>query len=220
MSNFDAGYICGVLYSSGSIHYSKKDGNFYISLESKDLDFITLYKNRLEKITGKKTSFLKRKRSYRGLERYTFICNLWGKKIVDELIKKYGIDFSDMRPPEMVFKDNEFRVGFLQGFFDRNGIIRARLRVYKDGKKQKYRSIRLVSVNENILKQIKELLKIENIKSIIYKSGKISVLEIYGSNRIKEFIKKIGFGLEKKRLLAKSMLDPKRFDEIVNNSNV
>ncbi|MCX8179197.1 MAG: LAGLIDADG family homing endonuclease [Candidatus Aenigmarchaeota archaeon] len=111
--------------------------------------------------------------------------------------------------PSRAFTSNDFRRGFLRSVFDFAGSLKARKR-----KGRKERAMRLCSVNENGLKKIKELLRMEGIKSIVYKSGNNFVLEIFGKHNLQLYLEKIGFENQNKKILMEKLLDPVNFDFI------
>jgi len=219
--DFNAGYVCGALCSDGCIVFSKKFGNYCISLETKDLDFALLFKSRLYEVTGKEPSLNKRKRKYKDYEHFTHVVTLWGKDIIKNFIKKYNLVTGPLswHVPKIAYDDEIFRKGFLQGFFDGSGHIRLRLRKHKDEHFQKCRTLRITSVNETGINEIKKLLELEGVNSVIYSNGSSFILEIDGLNRVSAFVKKINFGIKRKKELAEAFLDPVKFDKIIKENH-
>lgn len=213
--NFNAGYVCGVLCSDGTVEWREKFGNYWIALETVDDEFADRFLFSLMTLTEGKLKSYQAQRCYKGKKYITNKVVLMGKKYVKSFIDKWRVKTGShtWSAPPMAFKDQDFRRGFLQGFFDGDGTIRLRLRVHKDGRKQKCRSVRVTSVNLKGLKQLKELLKLEGIDCVIYPVGNYFSLDIDGKNRVARFVKNINFGISRKRKKIELSLNPLNFEE-------
>jgi hypothetical protein len=211
--NFNAGYVCGVLCSGGTIRWKK--GNYWLKLETIDDGFADRFLFMLATLTSGKVRSYQRQRNYRGKKYITNIVILSGKKHVKSFIERWKVRTGShtWSVPSLAFHDQDFRKGFLQGFFDGDATIRLRLRIHRDGRKQKCRTIRITSVNLNGLKQLKKLLELEGIDCVIYPVKNHYFLEIDGKNRVAQFVKKINFGIPRKRKKIELSLDPVRFEE-------
>lgn len=199
---FESGYVCGMLAAKGRIN-TKND--FYISLETADSELLEIAKRFLS-LFGHINVGQKERKGFK-----SFIITLRGDG--GRAIASYGINTGrrEWNVPQQAFVSEKFRVGFLRGFFDFSGTIKARLR--KKG--QKERVMKTSSINKDGLNQVKALLKIEGIGAMVYRAGKNYVLEINGKNNLETFLKKIGFEKNSKRELIKKLLNPVEFEKVL-----
>jgi len=199
---FITGYTCGVLCADGWIALDTKHGNYVISLETKEREFALRFRFSLSHCAQKESRIYETKnKRYKELPYKTFIVSLYGKRIVKDFKNKWGIRTGSYswKVPGIAFIDGGFRRGFLRGYFDGEGHVRLRLKKTRGGWRGKRRLIRVTSANLSGLKQVKKLLEMEGIRSIIYSTGKYWCLDIEGKYRASIFKRKINFGLTKKR---------------------
>ncbi len=205
------GYVCGALCSGGTIVWKEYQSNYCITLETKDGEFAKMFHECLTQCSSKVPVISQHQRTYKGRARNASIVRLWGRYAVSALVNKWGLRTGrhEWTAPEIAFKDNAFRKGFLRGFFDGNGAIHVRIfRERGTGKMKKRRSIRVSSVNKKGVEQIKILLKEEAISSLFYHTGRTVVLEIHGKSNMQQFENAIGFSAAGKRALLKEALMP------------
>lgn len=191
--NFGLGYVCGVLCGKGYLD------KYRISLETKDIELAKSFQKMLHEIVKKEPKIRQYERFYR--KKYiTYIVSVYGKAIVSDLkktLKESGTH--TWRAPRDAFIDSLFRKGFLQGYFDSEGYIRI------SGDKKRA-NIRVTSINQNGLEDIRSLLRLEGIESMIYPSGRYFVLDVQGKTRLTLFKDRIDFLLASKRdRLTKSL---------------
>lgn len=199
---FDAGYVCGVICSDGSIEWNK--GNYRISLESKDKGFVENFLHKLSALVNKNINIHTRTRIYKNKNYTTYLVNCYGKKIVSEFLQRWELKKADSFSwgvPIIAFGSQEFRRGFLQGFFDGEATIRIRFKKMKRcGSVTKIRNIRVQLVNRVGLEEIRHLLELEGIKCMLYPAGhKYFMLDIEGKFRLNLFKEKIGFSIKEKQ---------------------
>jgi intein-encoded DNA endonuclease-like protein len=213
--DFNAGYVCGVLCADGTIEWRREYGNYWIALETVDDEFADKFLYTLSTLTDGNLKSYQSKRRYRGKKYITNNVVLRGKRFVKSFIDKWGVKAGTYtwRVPKLALKNQDFRRGFLQGFFDGDGSVNLRIRTHKNGSKQKRRSLRITSVNLKGLKQLKRLLKIEDIDCVIYPVKNHFFLDIDGKTRVTKFVEKINFGIRKKRQKIELGLDPVKFEE-------
>ena len=196
---FHVGFIVGVLCSDGYIWWDKKGGHYAFVLESKDREFVEIFRNNLSIFFNKKLKIYERLRKYKNRDYKTYILIIYGKKQISKFLDSFHIKKAgtyNWSVPIFAFKNQRFRRGFLRGFFDGEGTVRIRIRK----KKGKTRSVRVSSVNKKGLYEVKKLLELEGIKSMFYPQGeKCFMVDIEGKNRLKLFQKKINFSISRKR---------------------
>lgn len=201
--HFDAGYVCGVICSDGFIVWNERHGNYCITLESKDKSFVENFSCKISVLLNKNTVIFPHKRMYKNQEYITYIINFYGKKIILEFLEIWGLKKSDSftwEVPKIAFESQEFRRGFLQGFFDGEGTVRIRFKRMKAGYTVKIRNVRTTSVNKRGLEEIRQLLELEGIRCMLYPAGnKYFMLDIEGKFRLNLFKEKIGFSIQKKK---------------------
>ena len=213
--NFNAGYVCGVLCSDGTVEWREKYGNYWLALETVDDDFADRFLFMLASLTQGNLKSFQRRKIYKEKKYITNNVVLRGKEHVKSFIDKWGIKAGcyTWNVPEIAFTDQDFRRGFIQGFFDGDGTVRLRLRKHKNGSTQKCRTVRITSVNLNGLKELKKLLKLESIDCVIYPVGNHFFLEIDGKNRVANFVKNINFGIPRKKKKLELSLNSETFEK-------
>ncbi len=203
--DFDFGYVCGVLCGNGHILHDKKNGNYGVSLESKDTEALRFFSCCLHDVLGAKTKTISRKRERNTTSPHALYC--YSKKSSKKLIDAFGGSFGTHHwmPPKKAHTSPAFRTGFLRGFFDYKGSVRIRYK--KSGTRfEKVRNIRASSVNLRGLFAVKRLLFLEGIQCIIYRCKTLHVLDIEGKTRLESYQKKINFTpSEKKKLLENAI---------------
>lgn len=200
---FETGYVCGMLAAKG--HVNEK--GFSISLETADQELAEIAKRFLSLFGEIKI----RQRERNGLK--TSIVMLKGDDVKALTSRGIKTGRREWNVPSEAFSSENFRLGFLRAFFDFSGTIKVRLR--KKG--QKERVMKIASINENGLRQVRALLDIEGVKAMLYKSGKSCVLEINGKNNLDIFLKKIGLEKRSKKELLEKALDPVEFENLVSH---
>jgi intein-encoded DNA endonuclease-like protein len=207
-SDFHAGYVVGVLCSDGNMVWDEKHGNYSIHLETRDGEFAGIFLGSLSRIFDKKPKTGKKKRCYKGQESLANMVSVYGKSWIQEFASKWGIEREPWSVPRKAFTNAVFRTGFLRGFFDGNGNVNEEIRTDKSGKTTKKRYIRLYSVNESGMKDVKRLLETEGIRSLFYPTGKCFSLKISGKTRLDAFRQRINFGISRKKTLLDKALLP------------
>jgi len=200
----DLGYICGMLVAKGRIN---RKGDFYLSLETSDKEILETATKKLSLLDQIKVN--RRKRG--SFESFLIIVRGNGVKIIDSYHLSTGRH--EWNVPSQTFTSRDFRVSFLKAFFDFSGTIKVRKRIGG----QKERVMKVSSINQEGLNNIKMLLNMEGIKSMIYKSGKGFVLEINGKKNLENFLEKIGLEKESKKELLEKILNPVEFDKFLNS---
>lgn len=198
---YELGYIAGALCGDGSLVWNKNAGNYGISLEVKDKDIANYFSECLKAVIEKSVKTMIRKRTYNSAPYLTFVVYFYGKKETKKLKDIYNVNFGTFEwlPPNEAYNNKAFRQGFLRAFFDCEGTVRIRFRKRTSTRFEKIRNIRTQSANKNGLFEIKKLLILENIPSIIYSSGKYHTLDIEGKQRLESFLKNIGFASKVKQ---------------------
>ena len=210
MNESDYGYVFGVLFFKGSLIQSKKHGNYFISLKTRDRELAHNFLSKLVGIFKKNVKFHSRENFYEVL--------FYGKDKITNLLN--SIKSRDVNRDEILkhaLSDKNFRITFLQGLFDSKGSIRVRLRLRKDGKKQRCITIRIKSKDFARLKEIEKLLKLEGVQVNVYQLKDYSILEIDGKHRCMTFMKKINFTLTSKKGILKKALTIDGFNEIISS---
>ncbi len=203
--DFEFGYVCGVLCGNGHILHDKKNGNYGVSLESKNIEVLRFFSRCLHDVFGTETKTISRKRARNIAGSQVLYC--YSKetsiKILDAFRGSFGTH--QWMPPKKAHTTPVFRTGFLRGFFDHKGSIRIRYK--KSGTRfEKVRNIRASSVNLRGLFAVKKLLILEGIQCIIYRCKTLHVLDIEGKNRLETYQKKINFtSSEKKKYLENAI---------------
>ncbi|MEM5792848.1 MAG: LAGLIDADG family homing endonuclease [Candidatus Aenigmatarchaeota archaeon] len=196
MSNFDFGYVCGILCSHGSLTWDEKKGIYRIKIETSDGDLSAILKEKFSMVFRDKIKIRTNPKKANKT-----IIHVYGKDSIKDFIGRFQLKVGTNRwlVPPICFDDENFRKGFIQGFFDSGSSIRIRKRLHKNGRIQTCYSIRVTDCNKIGLEDIKSLLKIEGVNSHVYQSGKYYILEIDGKNNFTVFIKNINFGIDWKR---------------------
>jgi intein-encoded DNA endonuclease-like protein len=208
--NLSAGYVCGVLCSAGNVIWNEKHGNYLISLETMNEEFARLFSGRLNVVTGKIPRTGTHKRNSGGVVVHMNIVTLYGRGTIENLIKNWGFSFGTRRwaVPKIAWTDAVFRRGFITGFCDGNGSVSVSMGL-DSGKVTKRRSVKLYSVNDSGLSDVRKLLETEGIRSLFYRAGKCFTISINGKTRLRLFMERLGFGItEKKRRLDEALLPP------------
>ena len=185
--NFQLGYVLGTLNGDGTIGYSQS------SLGVTDLDFMNYFKKQLQKIYPYKISQCKRDRG--GKRKLIYAIYFYSKDYC-KFLKEYNLK-------SIPFESENFKRGFLKGFYDSEGSVRAS---NLDNKKIAKREISFTQKSFETIKLISVLLKQFNISHKINsrigsgfnKIGKYYSIEIYGFNNLLIFKKKIGFSIHRK----------------------
>lgn len=199
--DYELGYVAGALCGDGSLIWNKNAGNYGITLEVKDKDIANYFSECLKAVIEKSVKTMIRKRTYNGAPYLTFVVYFYGKKETKKLKDIYKVSFGtfEWSPPNEAYTNKSFRQGFLRAFFDCKGTIRIRFRKRTSTRFEKIRNIRTQSANKSGLFEVKKLLILENISSIIYPSGKYHTLDIEGKQRLESFLKNIGFASKVKQ---------------------
>lgn len=214
MEKENLAYLCGFLCSKGALIDGYKN-NYLIRVETKNEEMVSIIKAKIKSLFDKepKSKKILKKSEKSGF--WTTIISLHGKNLIKNFLGENEVCFGEKKwkVPRKAYEDPLFRRNFLRGFFDGGSYIRLRIRIHKTGKKQKCRSIRLPSVNQKSLYEIKSLLSMEGITCSIYPSAKHFILDIDGKNNLKIFMEKIGFEIKSKADKASMALSPTYFDE-------
>jgi hypothetical protein len=200
----DLGYVCGMLAAKGRIN-RKRD--LYLSVETSDKELLEIALKKLSTLGQIRVN----KRNRNGFE--SFLAVLRGNAVKVVISYDMNTGRHEWNVPSQAFTSKEFRINFIKAFFDFSGTIKAR----KRNNGQKERVMKVSSINQEGLKNIKSLLEIEGVKSIFYKSGKNFVLEINGKNNLEIFLEKIGLEKQSKKELIKKILNPTEFDKFLNS---
>jgi len=177
MNSRETSYLAGVLHARG--HVINERGRYGISFQTSDEEKAKVFIE-LAHALGKRPVTIKR-----------------GKSIK---IFVYSKDLIHVR--ERVSDEK----AFLQGFFDFGSTIYFRLRIHKNGKRQRCYAIRSSKKDFSILRKVKEMLSKLGINSHIYRSGRTFTLEIYGKHNFTQFYVKVGSKLESRRKLMEKLL--------------
>lgn len=189
----DEAYLFGCLIGDGG--YTKK-GN--ITLTSNDIELIDKCNRISKKLWNKEFKPQKSKYSY-------LLC---GIDIWNNLFTKYGFnsfvcaekDF----PSSILSAPKESVASFIRGLMDTDGCIRKTTKLwieYASKSKNLINTLQFVLSRFGIISQIKKRLNKKYNKYYYY-------LYIFGAN-CKLFYNEIGFGLSRKQIILKSMLDTK-----------
>ena len=195
-------YILGVLMGDGCLEkrVKKKNSHVYqIWLKTIDLDFARAFKQCCEKLYGKKLKIKEKmlKTNFTEKPRKFYIVVATGKAIVEDLLcfveNEKMFKYNGWRVPEKIFKSNEeCKIMFLRGFSDSEGSVSSNGRIV---------SIRLDSKNMKGLNDIKKLLEMLGIHSVIVKVNEVNVYGclIYRKLSTIKFASKIGFYNSRKK---------------------
>ena len=212
---FEAGYVCGILCSQGSVVKDEKYGNYKISLETQDRELASEFQNVLESVIKKNVRFKEVERKSGGAN--AFLVYVYGKGEV-ETLGEWGVKRGVWKVPELALGNQEFRRGFLRGFFDAGGTTIRRV-VEREGKKEKRRIIRVYSMNLAGLEQVKELLEFEQIKPLLYQTGKCFCLDIEGKLKTELFKRYVGSSLQWKNDCLEGLLLPLSVEKVKEGVN-
>jgi DNA-binding transcriptional regulator WhiA len=206
---FDIGYVCGVLCSCGSVVWDEENGNYSLRLETKDREFCLVFQEKLENVVNKKVHLYCKKSPGEPGGCKTYVVQFYGKKEIEWLAGKWNLAGGAWawQVPQAAFENRVFRKGFLRGFFDGGGSVKARI-VERKGVREKRRAIRAYSVNAEGLKQVRRLLELEKIKAMMYKSGRCYCIDIEGKMKAEIFNRNVGFGVTQKRQKLEEALVP------------
>jgi len=205
--DFDVGYVCGALCARGHVVWDEKRKHYTITLEIKNDEFAKVFSERISHIVPK-VIMLNLKKTYRGRMYITNVIRIYGKEVIRNLFNenKLKVGCRDWKVPPRAYKDERFRKGFLQGYFDGDGHVNVRLRKHKNGKLQRRWSIKATSANKDGLIEIKKLLYLEGVKSYVYQTGNYFVVEIDGKTNVMLFKNNVNFGVKNKREKLESSL--------------
>ena len=207
MEGFSAGYAYGVLCSDGKLVWNEKHGNYSISLETGNVQFATLFMERLSSLTSKapKAGVHRRKRGERTIHMNTV--TLYGRKEIERFAAEWGLKLGkDWNVPRIAFAESGFRKGFIQGFCDGNGSVSVNIEKGETGSTKK-RYVIMYSMNKAGLMNMSRLLLEEGIKTSFYPAGECFALKIAGKTRLEAFRDRVGFGIEvKKKQLEEALL--------------
>ena len=191
-------YIFGVIQGDGYASISKTKG--CIGLDVKDKDFALVFKDKLEKWSGLKSSFKFRR------EKGLYITRLYSLRAT-EFLKYFNIF-------NLSKASNKVRSNFLRGMFDsEGGVSGSNLKTPKTAT----RFIAVYNTNKQLILFVNDLIeslgiKVQNIDSRI-KSGFTDYtllfrLRIGGREYLQKFKEKIGFSIERKN---------RKLDEVLNS---
>ena len=220
----EAGFVCGVLCGSGHISIGS-NGNYSVSLETKSKDMAVIFRENLHKVMSKRPKLCEYDKLYKNKRHTAYLVSVYGKKAVLKFADKYSFRKSPARQwkvPGQAFKNRRFRIGFLRGFFDSKGTIIIRIKSRKSGinktprKTFKTRNIRAASTNKRGLEQVRELLELEGIKSMLYRAGRCFVLDIEGKTRLALFGDKINFSIPSKRKKLEMAISYEKIEKRMN----
>ena len=206
--NFQLGYVLGTLNGDGTINYSRA------SLEVTDLDFINYFKKQLKQIYPYKISQYKRNRGKK--RKLIYVISLFSKDYC-KFLKEYNLKLIPLQ-------SENFKKGFLKGFFDSEGSIRAS---NLDNKKIAKREISFVQKSFDTINLISILLKQFNIfhkinshiGSSFNKKGKYYTISIYGFNNLLIFKKKIGFAINRKEQILDMAINSFEIEKLCVDCN-
>ncbi len=205
--SFSAGYVCGVVCSHGVIAWNERSGNYSLSIESSNRELIDVFAENLSNVVNKKPKIWMHRRKRDGKIVHMNMLTLYGKKIIEELRDKWGLTYGKKwSVPRRAFEDVDFRRGFVMGFFDGGGHVSSYIENRE--RKVKRRLIVVYSINKKGLNELRNLLKIDGIQSVIHKAGDCFSLKIRGKTRIETFSKNIGFGITSKKQAVDNILSP------------
>ncbi len=199
--DYERGYVAGTLCGGGCLFWDNKLGNYGVTLEVKDQDIAKHFSRCLQKMIEKPVKTIVRRRIFKNVSYKTFVVYFYSKKETKKLKDIYNVNFGtfEWMPPKEGYVNVKFRQGFLRAFFDCEGTVRIRFRKRTETRFEKIRNIRAQSANMEGLFEIKKLLLLENIPSIIYPSGKYHTLDIEGKQRLETYLKNIGFSSQEKQ---------------------
>ncbi len=190
----NSAYLCGMLCSGGSLIYNENKSIYSIEFKFGDYEHASFFLLKIKEATKnvKVYHYAKRKS--------TWVIRINDKRFVKKILSKFGTipKKNAWNVPKEAYENNDFRINFLKGLFDRGAYIRIRIRRCENGMK-KVRNIRINSSNLDGLNSLKRILKDMNIKSNIYPVGDYFCMDLEGKNNLENFKRKIGFSLADKQ---------------------
>ena len=172
--------ICGFLAGDGNL----VDKRYYIRFYPDHKSLIKPYLNSIEIVYNKKPKIIPKKNHYEII--------LSSKVIYQDLQKQCDFGIKNWNIPKKLLKFKENRIEWLKAFFDAEGHVH-----------QKH--LKLSSINEEGLQQVKNLLKTLGVNSRIYSyqpknnnHSKTHQLLIYRKKDIQKYKELIGFNHSKK----------------------
>lgn len=196
--HFSSGYVCGVLCGAGHVEFNAETGKYYISLQTQDNSLAECFSFHMKDVLGvpKVTN-----------KEMSTVVTFYSKEKIAGFVDKWRLKAGsgDWELPPAVLADKDFMFGFLSGFFDSAGSVHVRIK-HSNGKVKKRRSIRVYSINEKGLRDVKSVMSGIGIGSMLYKTGGCYCLDIEGWTRLEVFRKTVGFcSQSKKQGLAKAL---------------
>lgn len=123
----DKAYHYGVMLGDG--FFSKTKNGFYIMLKVIDKDFVTFWRNCIERMYGKQYSIYEMKPEKETRQK-CYLCKVYGKDKVDEVEE---LTHNRTEIPNFVFDgDKEVKKSFIQGLMDSEGYITTSFSPIKD----------------------------------------------------------------------------------------
>lgn len=214
VSDFEKGYFFGVLIGDGTTMWSEKYGNYGIRLECKDREMIMLFANIAHKLYGYKLKVSPFEKKFKNKIFNYFRFEAYGKSKTHNLIKEKELIM-------VLAKSNQdYRRGFLRGFADAEGTVRARVHIRRkkkgksELKKDKKRMLAIAQNDRKLLENISSLFELEGIPTSIWKVGdKGHRLVIEGKDRLIIYCEKIGFGIQRKRRVLFQSIIPRECED-------
>ena len=200
-----------MLYGRGMISLNAKYGNYLILFESGKKHLAEVFLSYLNMFAIKKARMGMKKRG----DKKSFVVSLYSKADV-ELFKELGfVSNGKKHVPSLCTENAVFRKFFLRGILDSKATIQVRV---SQGKKRV--CLRIFSMSLDFLEDVRELLLLEGIKSIVYRSGTCYCLEINGKTKLWLLIKKVGFEDEEKTMKLRKELEyvPVHVHEMMNQT--
>jgi len=206
--NFQLGYVLGALNGDGAINYMGA------SLEVTDLDFVDYFTEQLTIIYPYKIGHNKRNRGKN--RKLTYVVSIYSRSY-GKFLKEYNLKLISL-------KSENFKRGFLKGFYDSEGSVRAS---NLDNKKITKREISFVQKSFDTINLISVLLKQFNISHKINshigsgfnKEGKYYTISIYGFDNLLIFKNKIGFSINRKSKILDLAINSFEIERLCTDCN-
>ncbi len=178
----ERGFVFGAC-EDGTVYYKKNRNQYTIEYEQKILDWLEIVQKALQIVYNKSGKIRKTKAGYYRLYIYS-------KDIYLNILETR----KDYR--NILTKDKNFQIGFLQGIFDAEGTVH-----------NKRYSIRIASKKLVIIELIRDLLEKFNIKTgKIYHDKTAIILPLYGKENLKKFNDVIGFRHKEKKAKLEKLI--------------
>lgn len=174
-------YILGFIYADGCLYYSKHTKRFRITISSKDEELM----KRIHSLMTPKKKLYKDGNNFQVVTSNEIDINFIKRLGVSER-KTYNLSFPKI--------NKKYYSHFIRGFFDGDGCV-YNSKTYDKNKEYNYKYISIGCINKEFLENIQDILKSENIYSIINvdkrKTTPFYLLEIKRKNDTIRFSKYI-----------------------------